>query len=290
METIGVVGCGLMGSGIAAVAALSGMKVKVVEQNSDFLAAGMKRVEQQMERLWRSRQAKASGEGSSSVPDLEAARSNLQGFTNLDDLEGCTVIIEAVTENLEIKKEIFQSLDSKHPAEVILASNTSTIPIVHLAAAATRFPSRVMGLHFFNPVPVMPLVEVIPALQTSEDITQRGVRLVEAMGKKPVIVRDRPGFIVNALLIPFLNNAVRMLEAGVATKEDIDAGVKLGLNHPMGPFELLDYIGIDTYVHAANILFEEFRDPQYAPPVLARQMVIAGYYGRKSGRGFYNYD
>jgi len=245
-----------------------------------FLARGRGRLERSL--------ATAVERGKLSASEREAAVGHLQFTTSLDTLADRDLVIEAATENLALKQELFAALDRTCRAETILASNTSSIPIVQLAAATSRH-DRVVGLHFFNPVPVMRLVEVVQTIGSSEQTVAAVRAFAEALGKKPILAKDRPGFVVNVLLVPYLLDAVRLFEAGHASKEDIDEGMRLGCGHPMGPLQLLDFVGIDTTFYIAEIMFEEFKDPKYAPPPLLKQMTIAGLHGRKTERGFYDY-
>lgn len=279
--TVGVVGAGLMGSGIVEQAARSGYQVVVREVDAAALRAGQDRINSSM--------ARGVQRGKLSPEERDAALGRITGTTDLGDLGQCDLVIEAIVENLAQKQDVFRALDGIVPAGAILASNTSSVSITALAAVTAR-PARVAGAHFFNPVPVMKLVELVRALQTSDDTIARLRAFGESVGKKVVVAQDTPGFIVNYLLVPYLLDAVRMVESGVATKEDIDAGIALGLNHPMGPLTLLDYVGIDTTLYIADVMYEEFRDRKYAAPPLLRKMVNAGYFGRKNGRGFYEYD
>lgn len=280
VRTIGVVGCGLMGSGIAEVCARAGFQVIVREVNEELLRKGLDRIRASM--------AKAVERGKLSAFDMEAAWSRIRGTVNMADFAACDLVIEAVIENMNTKKEVFAELDRICPPHAILASNTSSLSITELGSV-TRRPGKVIGFHFFNPVPVMPLLEIVVGLQTSEETVALGRALAERLNKTVVLSKDRPGFIVNRLLIPYLLDAIRLLEEGVATMEDIDTAIKLGLNHPMGPFTLMDFVGLDTLLFIADAMFEEFKDPRYAAPPLLRRMVAAGWLGRKSGRGFYTY-
>ncbi len=282
MERIGVVGCGLMGSGIAEVAARAGADVIVVERNAEALAAGVARIEKSLSR------AVASGK----VPEEEAnrARGNLsftEDFTRLADRQ---LVVEAVAEDEAIKIQVFKRLDAVvSDPKAILATNTSSIPIIKLAMA-TRRPEQVIGMHFFNPVPVLRLVEVISSLLTSAETTQRvGDYATGVLNKRVIASKDRAGFVVNALLIPYLLSAIRMLESGFATADDIDTGMVVGCAHPMGPLALTDLIGLDTTLAVADSLYAEFKESHLAPPPLLSRMVQAGLLGRKSGQGFYAY-
>jgi 3-hydroxybutyryl-CoA dehydrogenase len=279
--TVGVVGCGVMGSGIAEVAARAGQDVVVLEASEELLQRGRARIESSM--------GKAVERGRLSADERAAVMGRIRGTTEVEDLAGADLVIEAATEDHATKVGMFRRLDEIIKPEVILASNTSSIPIADLGAATSR-PDKVLGMHFFNPVPAMSLIELVRAITTSEDTMAFGRAYGVVLGKTTVESRDRAGFIVNALLIPYLNGAVRMLEDGFATREDIDTAVHLGLNHPMGPLQLIDLIGLDTHLFIADVLFEEFKEPTYAPPPLLRRMVTAGRLGRKVGHGFYDYE
>lgn len=281
IQTVGVIGCGLMGAGIAEVCARSGYLTIVHEVSDEVLERGLGRISASMET--------AVARGRLGEDDRTAARGRLRGVTSLADLKDCDLIIEAITENRVAKQEVFRTLDGVCKPETILASNTSSIPIVDLASVTNR-PDRVLGVHFMNPVPVMRLIELVRAITTSDETLETARAFGEGLGKRVIVAKDRAGFIVNMLLVPYLLEAIRMYEAGFASREDIDLGMVLGTNHPMGPLTLLDYVGLDTTYYIANILFDELREPRYAPPPLLRQMVTAGYLGRKSGRGFYDYE
>jgi len=280
IKHVGVVGCGLMGSGIAEVCARSGFAVTVREVNEDFLQKGLERIQKSM--------ARGLERGKLTEAERDAAWARITGTTQMADLAPCDLVIEAVTENMEIKKEVFASLDKILAPPAIIASNTSCLCITEMAAV-TRRSDKVLGLHFMNPVPVMPLLEVVRTILTSDETLETGLQFGKALGKTTIVARDTPGFIVNLLLIPFLLDAVRAYENGLATKEDIDTGIRLGLNHPMGPLTLLDLVGLDTVLFIADAMFAEFKDPRYAAPPLLRRMVMAGHLGRKSGKGFYEY-
>jgi len=280
IKKVGVVGCGLMGGGIAQVCAEAGYETIAREINDAFLEKGMNAIKAN----WKKNVAK----GRMSEDDQSAAQGRLTGTTNMNDFAGCDLVIEAAIEQMELKKGIFTELDNITPAHAILATNTSCLSIIGIASATKR-PEKILGIHFFNPVPAMKLVEVIETISTSSEIMDTGCKFGESLGKQVVRAKDSPGFIVNLLLIPFLLDAIRAYEKGLATKEDIDAGVKLGLNHPMGPLTLTDLVGLDTTYHIACAMYEETADPKYAPPVLLKQMVTAGWMGRKSGKGFYDY-
>lgn len=280
---IGVVGCGLMGSGIAEICARAGLDVRVVESGKREIEAGEARINTSLDRGVRSHKLSETGR--------EAALKHLTFHTSLTELADRDLVIEAVAELPDVKRAIFKELDQIMTTDgAVIASNTSSIPIIDLAAVTER-PLHVLGVHFFNPVPVQQLIEIIPTQLTSEHVTQRVTDFVSSrLGKTVVHARDRAGFIVNALLVPYLVSAVRMLESGVASAEDIDSGMVLGCAHPMGPLRLLDLIGLDTAQSIAESMYEEYKEPQYAPPPLLRRMVAAGTLGRKSGQGFYVYD
>ena len=277
---VGVVGCGLMGSGIAEVAARAGFPMVVREVTDELLRRGLDRIDRSM--------ARGVERGKLTAGDRDAARERIRGTTRLGDLAACDVVCEAIIENMDEKKALYRELDGLCPPETVFASNTSSLSITEMASV-TRRPGRFLGLHFFNPVPVMKPVEMVRGLQTSEETLALVRAFAERLGKTVVACKDYPGFIVNLLLVPYLLDAVRALELGVATKEDIDTAVTLGLNHPMGPLTLLDFVGIDTTYYIAEAMFAEFKDSRYAAPPLMRKMVLAGLHGRKSGRGFYEY-
>ena len=277
-----MVGCGLMGSGIAEVAARSGCDVKIVEVDEDALAAGMARIEKSLSRAVNASKLDEAGR--------EAALGSMSFGVDLDELADRDFVIEAVVESEPAKLDVFARLSKVlEDSDAVMASNTSAIPIMKLAMATDR-PAQVIGMHFFNPVPVMGLVEVISSLLTAEETAQRCRAFAgERLGKRVVDSQDRAGFVVNALLIPYILSAVRMLESGFASTEDIDAGMVLGCNHPMGPLALCDLIGLDTTMAVAESLYEEFREQLYAPPPMLSRMCDAGLLGRKTGRGFYTY-
>ncbi|MFF0095247.1 3-hydroxybutyryl-CoA dehydrogenase [Streptomyces canus] len=283
ISRLGIVGCGLMGSGIAEVAALRGLDVTVAESTPELAAAGRKRVTASLDRGLR--------RGKFGEADREQALTRLSFTHDLGDLADRQIVIEAVAENREVKLDVFRQLDKVvTDPEAVLATNTSSIPVVDLAVATCR-PAQVVGLHFFNPVPVQKLVEVIPALTTDTDTVNRARSFVaEQLGKEVIQAPDRSGFVVNALLVPYLLAAVRMVESGAARPEDIDSGMELGCAHPMGPLRLLDLIGLDTAQAVADSMYDEFKEPLYAAPPLLQRMVAAGHLGRKSGRGFYSYE
>ena len=281
VQTVGVIGCGLMGSGIAETVARAGQTVVFLEASDELVERGRNRIETSTLR--------AVERGRLETAERETLLGRISGTTDVRELADVDLVIEAATEDHDTKVGMFRRLDEVTKPEVILASNTSSIPIADLGAATSR-PDKVLGMHFFNPVPVMGLIELVRAITTSEETVEFGRAYGVVLGKTTVESRDRAGFIVNALLIPYLNGAIRMLEDGFATREDIDTAIHLGLNHPMGPLQLIDLIGLDTHLFIANVLFEEFKEPTFAPPPLLRRMVTAGRLGRKVGRGFYDYE
>ena len=280
VRTVGIIGCGLMGSGIAESVARAGQTVVFLEASEELVERGRNRIETSTLR--------AVERGRLETAERDTVLGRISGTTDVHELADVDLVIEAATEDHDTKVGMFRRLDEVTKPDVILASNTSSIPIADLGAATSR-PDKVLGMHFFNPVPVMGLIELVRAITTSEDTVEFGRAYGVALGKTTVESRDRAGFIVNALLIPYLNGAIRMLEDGFATREDIDTAIHLGLNHPMGPLQLIDLIGLDTHLFIANVLFEEFKEPTFAPPPLLRRMVTAGRLGRKVGRGFYDY-
>jgi len=281
VRTVGIIGCGLMGSGIAETVARAGQTVVFLEASDELVERGRHRIATSTLR--------AVERGRLETAERDTLLGRISGTTDVQELADVDLVIEAATEDHDTKVGMFRRLDEVTKPEVILASNTSSIPIADLGAATSR-PDKVLGMHFFNPVPVMGLIELVRAITTSEDTVEFGRAYGVVLGKTTVESRDRAGFIVNALLIPYLNGAIRMLEDGFATREDIDTAIHLGLNHPMGPLQLIDLIGLDTHLFIANVLFEEFKEPTFAPPPLLRRMVTAGRLGRKVGRGFYDYE
>ena len=280
IKKVGVVGCGVMGAGIAQVCAQGGYQVVVSEINDALLNKGLSTINSALTRM--------VDKGKLSQPDKEAILGRIKGTTSIKDFSDCDLVIEAAIENLELKKKIMAELDKICPRHAILASNTSCLSIIDMAMATTR-PDRVLGLHFFNPVPLMALLEIVRTIATSEDTLKAGKAFGESVGKTVVFAKDTPGFIVNRLALPFILNAVRMLEAGVATRDDIDNAVKLGLNHPVGPLALADLIGLDVVFFIVDSIYNELKDPQYAPSTLLKKMLAAGWLGRKTGKGFYEY-
>jgi len=280
IEKVGVLGCGLMGSGIAEICAKAGVDTVVREVSAEFLEKGMGRLQKSLDR--------GVDKGKLSPEDRDAALAKLTGTTDDSDLEDCDLIIEAIVENVEEKCRTYAALDKIVKKEALFASNTSSLTITELAMSTERS-DRFLGLHFFNPVPVMKLVEVVRTLMTSDDAFASAFDFAKAIGKEPVAANDNSGFIVNRLLVPYLLDAIRAFENGVGSVEDIDKAMQLGCAHPMGPLRLLDFVGLDTTYYIANIMFEEYRETRFAPPPLLKKMVLAGRYGKKSGRGFYQY-
>jgi 3-hydroxybutyryl-CoA dehydrogenase len=280
VKKIGVIGCGLMRRGIADISAKAGYDVIISEINQELLDKGMKAIDVSMSR------AVAAGKATES--DKTTWLSRMKGTITMEDFRECDIVIEAAVENLELKRKIFAQLDSIDKPDAILATNTSCLSFIAIAAATKR-PDKVLGMHFFNPVPVMKLLELVKTVATSDETIAVAKEFGVKTGKSTVIAPDVPGFIVNRLLMPHLIEAFRFYEMGLASKEDIDKAVQLGCNYPMGPLTLADYVGLDTIVMIGDAMFEETKDPRVAPPVLLRKMVAAGWYGRKSGRGFYDY-
>ncbi len=280
IQKVGVVGCGLLGSGIAQVAAQSGYEVVVREVSQDLVDKGLRGIEGNLQRLVE--------RGTLTEAERIRTRSRLRGTTSLEELRETDLVIEAIVEQLPAKREVLAALEKICPQATIFASNTSSLSITEIATA-TRRPARFLGLHFFNPVPVMKLVEVIHTIATDPRILDEVVAFVVRLGKTPVRTGDRTGFIVNRLLVPYLLDAIRALEEGVATIEDIDNAMRLGCGHPMGPLTLVDFIGLDTAYSIANVMFDEFKEKRFAPPSLLKRMVLTGWNGRKAGRGFYDY-
>ena len=281
IRKVGVVGCGLMGGGIAQTAAQSGYETVVLEVNQQFLDKGLARIHSAWDMM--------ASKGKLSQGQVDENRTRLRGTLDLADFADCDLVIEAVLENMEEKLRLFPALDRIVKPEALLLSNTSSLNVTQMGAVTKR-PDKVCGLHFFNPAPVMKLVEIVQTISTAEETIDTVRQFATSLGKTPVLAKDTAGFIVNFLLIPYLLAAVRMLENGMATRDDIDAAMKLGCGYPMGPFTLLDYVGLDTTLWAAEAIYEEYKDPLYAPPPLLRRMVISGMHGKKSGRGFYNYQ
>jgi 3-hydroxybutyryl-CoA dehydrogenase len=281
IEKVGVVGCGLMGSGIAQVAANAGCQVTVREVSPQLVEKGLQSIDKNLQRL--------VDKGTLTPAQRDEVRARLRGTTNLEDLKNCDIVIEAIIEQLPAKRELWGALDKICPKATIFASNTSSLSITEMATFTQR-PDRFLGLHFFNPVPVMKLVEVIRTIATDPKVNEEVVAFAGRLGKTPVRTTDRTGFIVNRLLVPYLLDAVRALEEGVGSVEDIDNSMKLGCGHPMGPLTLLDFVGNDTTYYIANIMFDEFKERRFASPPLLKRMVLSGWNGRKTGRGFYDYS
>jgi 3-hydroxybutyryl-CoA dehydrogenase len=280
IRRVGVLGAGLMGSGIAEVCAKSGYDTVVREVTDELAKKGLSRIEGSL--------AKAVDKGKLSVADRDAARQRITSTERLEDLADCDLIVEAIVENLDLKKETYRTLDAACKPSTIFCSNTSSLTITEMSAATKR-PDRFTGLHFFNPVPVMKLVEVVRTISTSDETFDAVYGFAKSLGKEPIKTHDNSGFIVNRLLVPYLLDAVRALEEGVGSREDIDKGMELGCGHPMGPLKLLDFVGLDTTYAIAEIMWAEYREKRFAPPPLLKRMVLAGRYGKKSGRGFYEY-
>jgi 3-hydroxybutyryl-CoA dehydrogenase len=280
IKTVGVVGCGLMGSGIAQVCAEAGYKVRVREVDDAALAKGLGKIEGFLK--------KGVDKGKVTAERMQEVLGRLAGTTRLEDLADCDLVIEVVVESLAAKREVFQALDAACAPHAIFASNTSSLSITEMAATTKRG-DRFVGLHFFNPVPLMKLVEVVRSPLTSPEAFEQAAAFAASLGKTPVRASDKTGFVVNRLLVPYLLDAIRALEEGVGSVVDIDEGMRLGCGHPMGPLALLDFVGLDTTYSIANIMFDEFREKRFAPPPLLKRMVQAGLFGRKSGKGFYDY-
>jgi 3-hydroxybutyryl-CoA dehydrogenase len=281
ISKVGVIGCGLMGSGIAQTAAAAGFSTIARDVSEPLLAKGRSGILKSLGRLVE--------KGKLTAEARDAALNRLGFVTNLSELKDCDIVIEAVTEDLDLKNRLWRELDEISPPGTIFASNTSSLTIASMAEATTR-PDRFVGLHFFNPVPMMPLVEVVRTRATSQETFDRAFAFAAALGKEPVAAVDSPGFIVNLLLVPFLLDAVRALERGAASTAHLDRAMQLGCGHPMGPLSLLDFIGLDTVVRIADIMFDAYRDDRYAAPPLLRRMVDSGLHGRKNGKGFYDYS
>ena len=282
IKKVGVLGCGLMGSGIAQVAATAGFETVVKEVSDEFINKGFAGIDKSLSRF--------AEKGTITSDQQREIRGRLSGTTNFDDLADCDIIIEAIIENLEEKRNTYQQLDALCKSETIFASNTSSLSITEMMTATSpERQTRFVGLHFFNPVPLMKLVEVVRTILTDENVYEQAVGFGKKLGKVPVRASDKTGFIVNRLLVPYMLDSIRALEEGVASIVDIDNAMKLGCGYPMGPLTLGDFVGLDTTYYIAEIMFNEFREKRFAPPPLLKRMVLAGLYGRKSGRGFYDY-
>ncbi|TAK34537.1 MAG: 3-hydroxybutyryl-CoA dehydrogenase [Chloroflexota bacterium] len=281
IRKVGVVGCGLMGGGIAQVAAQSGYDVVVREINEQLLNAGLDRIKGNLRRNVQ--------KGQMSESEMEQVLGRLHGTVSLESFADRDIVLEAVIENMPEKRQLYGELDKICPPHTIFASNTSSLTIIEMAAATKR-QDRFVGLHFFNPVPTMQLAEVVKTISSSESTVETVKRFAESLNKTAIVAKDTPGFIVNRLLVPYLLDAIRVYEEGLATREDIDDGMRLGCNHPMGPLTLADFVGLDTLYFIGNIMFDEFKEPRFAPPTLLKRLVLAGQYGRKTGKGFYEYS
>ena len=281
IEKVGVLGCGLMGTGIAQVVATAGYPTVVKEVADDFLKKGMGAIERSLSKL--------AEKGTITPEKRTKALERLKGTTRFDELADCDMVIEAITENLQLKRETYATIDKIVKSGAVFASNTSSLSITEMMTATHRV-DRFIGMHFFNPVPLMKLVEVVGTIVTSPAVMEEAVKFAASLDKVPIRTSDRSGFIVNRLLVPYLLDAIRALEEGVGSVEDIDKGMKLGCGYPMGPFTLLDFVGLDTTYYIANILFDEFREKRFAPPPLLKRLVLAGHYGKKTGRGFYDHS
>ena len=282
IKKVGVLGCGLMGSGIAQTAAMAGFETTVREVSEDLIQKGFAAIEKSL--------AKFAEKGTITAEQQKETRARLHGTTSFDDLAECDIIIEAIIENLEEKQNTYRHLDAICKEETIFASNTSSLSITQMMAATSPARQRrFIGLHFFNPVPIMKLVEVVRTILTDADVYEDAIEFAKQLGKAPVRASDKTGFIVNRLLVPYMLDSIRALEEGVGSIVDIDNAMKLGCGYPMGPFTLGDFVGLDTTYYIAEIMFNEFREKRFAPPPLLKRMVMAGLYGRKSGRGFYDY-
>ncbi|MEO6260735.1 MAG: 3-hydroxybutyryl-CoA dehydrogenase [Thermoanaerobaculia bacterium] len=281
IKKVGVLGCGLMGSGIAQISAQAGYDTVVREVEQKFLDKGMGGIEKSL--------GKFVEKGKLKPEDRDAAMGRLKGSTSLDDLADCDIVIEAIIENAQLKKDTYAALDKIVKKDAIFASNTSSLTITELGMATTR-PKQFVGLHFFNPVPLMKLVEVVRTILTSDESFDRAFEFAKSLGKEPVAARDNSGFIVNRLLVPYILDAIRAFEEGVGSIEDIDKAMQLGCGYPMGPFTLLDFVGLDTTYYITDVMFAEYQEKRFAAPPLLRKMVLAGRFGRKTGAGFYDYS
>ena len=280
IQRAGIIGAGLMGSGIAQACATSGIEVTIVDVNDAAVQRGMDAISGSLDRLVKRDKLKAD--------EKDAAIAHIKGTTRYEDLKGLPLVVEAATENVELKLRIIRQVDGLIDASAVIATNTSSISITQLAATVSH-PERFIGVHFFNPVPVMALVELIRGLQTTDATHAAAEGFVKSLGKTPITVKNSPGFVVNRILCPMINEAIQVLQEGLASAEEIDAGMRLGCNHPIGPLALADLVGLDTLLAVMNVFYEGFNDPKYRPALLLKEMVQAGYLGRKSGRGFYRY-
>ena len=285
IKKVGVLGCGLMGSGIAQVAAMAGFDVTVLEVEKKFLDKGFAGIEKSLAKF----AERPVEKGGITGQQKDAALARLHGTTNKSDLADCDIVIEAIIESVPQKKEMYASIDSVLKKDAIFASNTSSISITELMTATKR-PERFIGLHFFNPVPLMKLVEVVRTIATADDVYETAYTFSKKLGKVPVRTSDKTGFVVNRLLVPYLLDAIRAYEEGVGSIEDIDNAMKLGCGYPMGPFTLLDFVGLDTTYYITHVMYDEFKEQRFASPALLKRLVMAGWHGRKTGRGFYDYS
>lgn len=280
IRKVGVVGCGMMGSGITIVCAQAGYPTIVSEVNDDLLRKGLDSIDVFL--------SNSVEKGKISQQDKDATVNRIKGTTDMKDFHDCDLVIEAAVENLDLKKRIFANLDQVCPERTILATNTSSLSVIDISTATKR-PDKILGLHFFNPPQIMKLLEIVKTIAVSDETMETCRQFGNSIGKTIVIVKDTPAFVVNALLVPYLLNAIRMFDAGIATKEDIDTAAKAGLNYPMGPLTLSDHVGLDTLLFLSDAVYEQLKDPQWVAPTILRKMVTAGWYGRKSGKGFYDY-
>lgn len=280
IRKVGVVGCGMMGSGITIVCAQAGYPTIVSEVNDDLLRKGLDSIDVFL--------SNSVEKGKISQQDKDATVNRIKGTTDMKDFHDCDLVIEAAVENLDLKKRIFANLDQVCPERTILATNTSSLSVIDISTATKR-PDKILGLHFFNPPQIMKLLEIVKTIAVSDETMETCRQFGNSIGKTIVIVKDTPAFVVNALLVPYLLNAIRMFDAGIATKEDIDTAAKAGLNYPMGPLTLSDHVGLDTLLFLSDAVYEQLKDPQWAAPTILRKMVTAGWYGRKSGKGIYDY-
>jgi 3-hydroxybutyryl-CoA dehydrogenase len=284
IKKVGVLGCGLMGSGIAQVAATAGFDVVVLEQDQKFLDKGFAGIEKSLSRMVE----RGPEKGGLTAEQKSQTQSRLKGTTNMQDLADCDIVIEAIIENVEEKRKTYAQLDAIVKKDAIFATNTSSICVTELMTTTKR-PERFIGLHFFNPVPMMKLVEVVKTIATADDVYETAIAFGTKLGKVPVRTVDKPGFIVNRLLVPYLLDAIRAYEEGVGSITDIDEAMKLGCGHPMGPLTLLDFVGLDTTYYITHVMYDEFKERRFAAPPLLKRLVLAGWYGRKTGKGFYDY-
>jgi 3-hydroxybutyryl-CoA dehydrogenase len=280
IRKVGVCGAGLMGNGIAQTCAVAGFDVVLMEVADEPLQRGVGSITKSLDKFVEKQKM--------TLAERDAVLGRITPTTNVSDLKDCDLIIEAIIENVDVKTKLFQQLDDLLAPHAIICTNTSSLCVIELAAKTKR-PNRIAGLHFFNPVPIMKLVEVVKTIATTQDVLDALFDFARKLGKEPILAKDTTGFVVNRLLVPYLLYAIKVYDEGLASKEDIDKGMKLGCGYPMGPLELLDFVGLDTTYYIAQIMFDEFKDPMMAPPPLLKRMVLAGHFGRKSGKGFYDY-